>query len=94
MTPEGGRPSAGTGRWVSALLPLALLAAVVSGIVWWGPGSALRGDGYPPIERLTFQRVDLTSDGIVAHVMNDGPDVVQIAQVQVDDAGQPGLDHL
>jgi zinc transporter, ZIP family len=84
VTPDEGRPSART--WVTALLPLALLAAVVSGIVWWGPGNALRGDGYPPIERLTFQRVDLTSDGIVAHVMNDGPDVVQIAQVQVDDA--------
>ena len=50
------------------------------------PRDALRGDGYPPVERLTFQRVELTGDGIVASVMNDGPDPVQIAQVQVDDA--------
>jgi len=67
-------------------LPLALLAALVALIVWWGPANALRGDGYPPVERLTFQRVELTPDGIVARVMNDGPDAVQIAQVQVDDA--------
>jgi hypothetical protein len=85
VTPEAGRPPARQ-RWLTALLPLVLLGALVSGLVWWGPGDALRGDGYPPIERLTFQRVDLTGDGIVAHVMNDGPDAVQIAQVQVDDA--------
>jgi zinc transporter ZupT len=35
---------------------------------------------------LTFQRVQLTPDGIVAQVMNDGPDPVHIAQIQVDDA--------
>ena len=72
--------------WLLALVPLVLLAALIAGIVWWGPGDALRGDGYPPVERLTFQRVELTGDGIVASVMNDGPDPVQIAQVQVDDA--------
>lgn len=72
--------------WLVGLVPLALLAALVAGILWWGPGDALRGDAYPPIERLTFQRVELTDDGIVARVMNDGPDPVQIAQVQVDDA--------
>jgi zinc transporter ZupT len=86
VTPEAGRPPARQRRWLTALLPLVLLAALVSGLVWWGPGNALRGDGYPPIERLTFQRVELTGGGIVAHVMNDGPDAVQIAQVQVDDA--------
>jgi zinc transporter ZupT len=72
--------------WVVALVPLALLAALVAGLVWWGPGEALRGEGYPPVERLTFQRVQLTPDGIVAQVMNDGPDPVHIAQIQVDDA--------
>jgi zinc transporter ZupT len=72
--------------WLAALVPLVLLAALVALILRWGPGEALRGDGYPPVERLTFQRVELTADGIVARVMNDGPDPVQIAQVQVDDA--------
>ena len=79
--------SSSTGRtWLLALVPLMLLAALVAGILWWGPADALRGDGYPPVERLTFQRVELTGDGIVASVMNDGPDPVSIAQVQVDDA--------
>jgi ZIP family zinc transporter len=84
---EDASPSPGpTQSWLIALVPLALLAGLLAWIVWWGPGEALRGDGYPPVERLTFQRVELTPDGIIANVMNDGPDAVQIAQVQVDDA--------
>jgi zinc transporter ZupT len=69
-----------------ALLPLVLLAGLLAVIVWWGPTNAVRGDNYPPVERLTFQRVKLEPDGIVATVFNDGPDQVTIAQVQVDDA--------
>jgi zinc transporter ZupT len=87
VTPEA--PAAGVERralWLVALVPVALLAALLAGIAWWGPGDALRGDGYPPVERLTFQRVELTPEGIVAAVMNDGPDEVHVAQVQVDDA--------
>ena len=72
--------------WVIALLPLALLAGLVSFIVWSGPAEAVRGDDYPPIEELTFQRVMLGDAGIIATVLNDGPDPVTIAQVQVDDA--------
>jgi len=74
------------GRWLFALLPLVLLAALLAVIVWSGPADAVRGDGYPPIERLTFQRVTLEPGAIVATVLNDGPDAVSIAQVQVDDA--------
>ena len=87
--------------WVIALLPLALLAGLVSFIVWSGPAEAVRGDDYPPIEKLTFQRVMLGDAGIIATVLNDGPDPVTIAQVQVDDAywefsADPGaeLGHL
>ena len=87
--------------WVIALLPLALLAGLVSFIVWSGPAEAVRGDDYPPIEELTFQRVMLGDAGIIATVLNDGPDPVTIAQVQVDDAywefsADPGaeLGHL
>ena len=80
------RPPQRARTWLLALVPLVLLAALIAVILWWGPADALRGDGYPPVERLTFQRVVLTGDGIVASVMNDGPDPVQIAQVQVDDA--------
>ena len=39
-----------------------------------------------PVERLTFQRVTLEPGAIVATVLNDGPDDITIAQVQVDDA--------
>lgn len=72
--------------WLVAIVPLALLAGLVGLIVRWGPAEALQGGDRPPVERLTFQRVELRDDGIVATVMNDGPDPVTIAQVVVDDA--------
>jgi zinc transporter ZupT len=71
---------------VLALVPLALLGALLAAIVWSGPADAVRGDNYPPIERLTFQRVTLSPDGLLVDVLNDGPDAVTIAQVVVDDA--------
>ena len=65
------------------------------------PADALKPQGAPPVERLMIPRVVLTSGGIVATVMNDGPDPVTIAQVQIDDAywqftAEPGpkLVHL
>jgi zinc transporter ZupT len=69
-----------------ALLPIALLGALLAVIVWSRPADRLRGAGAPPIERLTYQRVTLEPGMIVATVLNDGPDDVAIAQVQVDDA--------
>ena len=58
-----------------------------SGLIGWsGLAEAVRGSEYPPIEALTFQRVTLGDEGIVVRVLNDGPDPVTIAQVQVDDA--------
>jgi zinc transporter ZupT len=79
MAPE--RP-----RYLFALLPLVLLGALLAAIVRSGPADAVRGADYPPIERVTFQRVTLEPGAIVATVLNDGPDEVTIAQVQVDDA--------
>lgn len=79
--------SAGTGfAWGRALLPLVLLSGLLGLIYWNGPADALRGEDFPPVEELAFQRVVLGPDGIVATVLNDGPDTVTIAQVQVDDA--------
>lgn len=80
------RAASGHGMWIAALGPLALLAALIAALLWWEPVDILRGDNYPPVERLTFQRVELHPEGIVATVLNDGPDAVTIAQVQVDDA--------
>jgi hypothetical protein len=93
--------SPGRVRWLFALLPLVLLGALIAAIVWSGPAEVVRGSHYPPIERLTFQRVTLEPGAIVATIFNDGPDPVTIAQVQVDDAfwtfatdNGPGLGHL
>ena len=87
--------------WLVAALPLVLVTGLIGFIVWSGPADAVRGSDYPPVEELTFQRVALGPEGLVATVLNDGPDTVTIAQVQVDDAyweftAQPGtvLDHL
>lgn len=88
-------------RWLLGLLPLGLLAGLVALFFWVGPGALVGSEGVPPVERLRFQRVTLGPDGIVATVLNDGPDPVTIAQVQVDDAywafstrGRRTLRHL
>jgi zinc transporter ZupT len=73
-------------RVLLALIPLMLLAVLLTVIVRSGPADAVRGEHFPPVERLTFQRVTLEADHIVVTVLNDGPDPVTIAQVQVDDA--------
>jgi zinc transporter ZupT len=84
-----------------ALLPLLLLGALLAVIVWSGPSDAVRGDGFPPVERITFQRVVLEPGVILVTVLNDGPDPVFISQVVVDDAfwtftadGDTSLGHL
>lgn len=87
--------------WVLALVPLVLLGALVAWIVQSGPADAVRGEAYPPVEKLTFQRVTLSDAGITVDVLNDGPDPSTIAQVIVDDAfwtftaeGPTTLSHL
>ncbi len=80
-------PSAARARWwMAATVPLLLLAALIGFIVVSGPADSLRGDAYPPVERLAFGRVALEEGVITATVVNDGPDPVTIAQVAVDDA--------
>jgi zinc transporter, ZIP family len=87
--------------WIAALVPLALLTALVVIILQTNPAERLRGADVPPVERLTIDRAVLDSDGIVLSVLNDGPDPVTIAQVTVDDAywtftadAGTTLDHL
>jgi zinc transporter ZupT len=80
-------PRTGTAlTWLLALVPLVLLGALLTWIVRSGPADAVRGQAYPPVEKLSFQRVTLGADGITADVLNDGPDPSTIAQVVVDDA--------
>ncbi len=71
--------------WLLALLPLVLLAGLLAWIVRSNPAAMLRGET-PPVEILAFQRVELAPGEITVSVLNDGPDPVTIAQVQVDDA--------
>jgi zinc transporter ZupT len=85
-TGTSGTRAMSTRVWLLALVPLALLAALVALIIRTGPADTLRGEGVPPVERLAVERAVLTNDGIVLHVLNDGPDPVTIAQVTVDDA--------
>src|SRR5688572_24652100 len=84
--PRRGRRHDMTRRALLAVAPLLLLGALLVVIVRSGPADAVRGENYPPVERLTFQRVTLSPGAIVVNVMNDGPDEVTISQVQVDDA--------
>jgi ZIP family zinc transporter len=72
--------------WSAALVPLALLAALVVVIVKTDPAHRLRGGDVPAVERLTIDRTVLDADGMLLSVLNDGPDAVTIAQVSVDDA--------
>ena len=83
---RGGRDHMTRRVLLGACAARCCLAALLFVIVRSGPADAVRGENFPPVERLTFQRVTLEPGAIVATVMNDGPDEVTIAQVQVDDA--------
>ena len=76
----------GSTRLILAFVPLVLLAGLLAVILWSRPADTVRGGAVPPVERLTFQRVTLEPGAIVATVLNDGPDDLTIAQIQVDDA--------
>jgi zinc transporter ZupT len=86
QTVAAGAPRRAFPLWAAALIPVVLVAGLVAWIVRSGPGEALTGYGYPPVERLVIERAELTDNLIRLSVMNDGPDAVTVAQVQVDDA--------
>ena len=71
--------------WGWFFLPLALLAALSLIVVKGGTLSRL-ARGLPPVEELSFNRVQLTPGHIVLEVVNGGPDPVTVAQVMVDEA--------
>lgn len=80
MTRPGARPT-----WLWAVIPLALLAALVWLFLATDPLRPL-GVTAPPIEQLTVERVVLDAAGITAYVRADGSEPLTIAQVQVDGA--------
>lgn len=81
--------------WAIGVIPLILLAALVTAFLVYDPTSPLRA-GFPPVEELTVERIAVVPEGLVVHVVNGGPSPVTIAQVLVDEAywqftAQPSL---
>jgi zinc transporter, ZIP family len=70
--------------WVSALVPVALIAILVAVFIALDPIGSLRD--VPPVEEVAFERTVLREGQIELHVSNDGPDPVTISQVLVNDA--------
>lgn len=71
-------------NWVAALLPLAVVAALVVAFLVSEPIARLRE--VPPVEAIAVERTVLEPNEITLRIRNDGPDPVTIAQVLVDDA--------
>ncbi|MEX2129470.1 MAG: metal transporter [Xanthobacteraceae bacterium] len=84
------RPAAAkTGRSLTDYLWFAVpLVALVLATVWLSTSDWLRAFnvGAPPVEKLTFERTVLDSDGIHLYVRAGGSEPLTIAQVTVDDA--------
>jgi ZIP family zinc transporter len=96
----GGRSDAAPGRpprrlpsWVLALVPLALIGALIAGLALsGGPGLGQRTG--PPVEDLVVERTVLKPGQIELLLRNDGPDPVRVSQVIVSDAfADFELDH-
>ena len=80
--PRAGLPGA---TWILALLPLILLGLILTSVVVTGGG--LRELSGPPVEQAKIERILLPQPGAIdVEVVNDGPQDITIAQVQVDDA--------
>ncbi|MDR7487063.1 MAG: metal transporter [Armatimonadota bacterium] len=65
--------------------PLALLAVFVVLFLRHGPLGIFEA-AFPPVEKLTVERVVLRDGEVVLHVTNGGPEPVTVAQVLMDDA--------
>jgi len=73
-------------RWLLAVMPLALLAALIVAFFVLDPLAFFTGN-FPPLEELSVQRVRFPANGqIELEVINGGPDPVTVAQVLVDEA--------
>jgi zinc transporter ZupT len=80
---ESSRPF-GLPWWVSALLPVVLLAVVLGVFIL---GSPLPNTGGGPLPDVTITHTTIPNDEtVVLHATNNGPESVTIAQVLVDEA--------
>ena len=84
MATVQGAPRRSARGWLAALIPLAVLAAVVATFVLLdAPGLERNG---VPVEELVVDRSELRPGEIELHLRNEGPDPVEVKQVFVNDA--------
>jgi zinc transporter ZupT len=75
----------GLPRWVSALLPVVLLALVLGVFAFTSPLAGVQSG--EPLPDVTVTHTTLPDDEtVVLHVTNNGPEAVTISQVLVDEA--------
>jgi len=79
-----GRPL-GLPRWVTALLPIVLLALILGAFVLTSPFADLQ-QGEPVPEVTVSHHTVPDDETMVLHVTNDGQEAVTVEQVLVDDA--------
>jgi zinc transporter, ZIP family len=82
---RGARAGRRARRWLWGLMPLLLLAALIAGLLRFGPLGVFQA-AVPPVEELTVDRVRLEPGRFIIRVTNGGPEPVTVAQVLVDDA--------
>ncbi|MBI4361527.1 ZIP family metal transporter [Candidatus Micrarchaeota archaeon] len=70
------------------IIPLLLFSGLLALFFTYGPVGVIKTT-FPPVEHVAFERVELKEKLIIAHVINDGPDPVTIAQVIINDAYWP-----
>ena len=70
--------------WVSAFLPIILLAVLLGIFIQFGPLGVFKAD-LPPIEEIFIERIILEPEQITINIFNDGPEPVTISQVTVNE---------
>ena len=67
------------------LFPLALLAIILGIFLTNGPLGVVKA-GFPPVEKIGFERVLFSENEIVTFIINEGPDEVTVSQILVNNA--------
>jgi len=72
--------------WITAIIPLAILIALIAIFFFTNPLALFKAEGLPPIEAVTIEQIELRPSQFIVSVFNGSPDTIKIAQVTVDDA--------
>jgi ZIP family zinc transporter len=83
MTASVERPNRAHLLWIA--VPLGVLVMAIAWLIAADPLANFR-NGAPPVEKLTYERIILSSDGIRFLVRAGGSEPMTVAQLQVDDA--------